>query len=100
MKKLPKHIAIIMDGNGRWAKKRGMERIMGHRNGIKAVSNTVEQAAESGIEYLTLFAFSSENWSRPKNEINILMQLLVASLPRFGSETCESLASNCRSLFV
>ena len=54
------HVAIIMDGNGRWALKRGMDRIMGHRNGIKAVSNTVEQAAESGIEYLTLFAFSSD----------------------------------------
>ncbi len=90
MKKLPKHIAIIMDGNGRWAKKRGMERIMGHRNGIKAVSNTVEQAAESGIEYLTLFAFSSENWSRPKNEINILMQLLVASLHKEFNKLTEN----------
>ena len=90
MKKLPKHIAIIMDGNGRWAKKRGMERIMGHRNGVKAVSNTVEQAAESGIEYLTLFAFSSENWSRPKNEINILMQLLVASLHKEFNKLIEN----------
>ena len=90
MKKLPKHIAIIMDGNGRWAKKRGMERIMGHRNGIKAVSNTVEHAAEVGIEYLTLFAFSSENWNRPKNEINILMRLLVASLHKEFDKIIEN----------
>lgn len=80
MENLPKHIAIIMDGNGRWAKKRGMQRILGHRNGIKAVSNTVETIAEMGIDYLTLFAFSSENWNRPKEEINLLMKLLVASL--------------------
>ena len=80
MENLPKHIAIIMDGNGRWAKKRGMQRILGHRNGIKAVSNTVETIAEMGIDYLTLFAFSSENWNRPKEEINLLMRLLVASL--------------------
>lgn len=80
MENLPKHIAIIMDGNGRWAKKRGMQRILGHRNGIKAVSNTVETIAEKGIDYLTLFAFSSENWNRPKEEINLLMRLLVASL--------------------
>ena len=90
MKKLPKHIAIIMDGNGRWALKRGMDRIMGHRNGIKAVSNTVEHAAEVGIEYLTLFAFSSENWNRPKNEINILMRLLVASLHKEFDKIIEN----------
>lgn len=90
MKKTPKHIAIIMDGNGRWAKKRGMQRILGHRNGIKAVSNTVEAAAEMGINYLTLFAFSSENWSRPKEEINLLMKLLVASL----HEEFEKLVEN------
>ncbi|MGA1029276.1 MAG: isoprenyl transferase [Flavobacteriaceae bacterium] len=90
MKKTPKHIAIIMDGNGRWAKKRGMQRILGHRNGIKAVSNTVEAAAEMGIDYLTLFAFSSENWSRPKEEINLLMKLLVASL----HEEFEKLVEN------
>jgi undecaprenyl diphosphate synthase len=80
MEKLPKHIAVIMDGNGRWAKKRGLQRILGHRNGIKAVRETVETAAELGINYLTLFAFSSENWNRPKEEINLLMKLLVASL--------------------
>ena len=79
-----------MDGNGRWALKRGMDRIMGHRNGIKAVSNTVEHAAEVGIEYLTLFAFSSENWNRPKNEINILMRLLVASLHKEFDKIIEN----------
>jgi len=80
MENLPKHIAIIMDGNGRWAKKRGLQRILGHRNGIKAVSNTVETIAEKGISFLTLFAFSSENWNRPEEEINLLMKLLVSSL--------------------
>ena len=80
MENLPKHIAIIMDGNGRWAKKRGLQRILGHRNGIKAVSSTVETVAEMGIDYLTLFAFSSENWNRPPEEVNLLMKLLVASL--------------------
>lgn len=77
---LPQHIAIIMDGNGRWAKKRGNQRIFGHRNGVVAVRETVEAAAELGIRFLTLYAFSTENWNRPLNEVNALMSLLVSSL--------------------
>ncbi len=78
--KLPQHVAIIMDGNGRWAKKHGKPRIFGHRNGVKAVRETTEAAAEIGIQYLTLYAFSTENWKRPRLEINALMQLLVETL--------------------
>jgi len=77
---LPKHIAIIMDGNGRWAKSKGKIRAFGHRNGIKAVRETVEAAAEIGIKYLTLYAFSTENWCRPKSEITALMTLLVSAI--------------------
>ena len=78
--KLPRHIAIIMDGNGRWAKQRGKMRVFGHENGVTAVRNTVEAAAELGVEYLTLYAFSTENWSRTKKEVDALMSLLVKSL--------------------
>jgi undecaprenyl diphosphate synthase len=77
---LPKHIAVIMDGNGRWAKKRGGLRIFGHQSAITAVRETVEAAAELGIEYLTLYAFSTENWSRPATEVSALMQLLVSTI--------------------
>ncbi|MDX5418733.1 MAG: isoprenyl transferase [Hymenobacteraceae bacterium] len=77
---LPKHIAVIMDGNGRWAKKRGGLRIFGHQNAITAVRETVEAAAEMGVEYLTLYAFSTENWSRPATEVSALMQLLVSTI--------------------
>ncbi len=77
---LPKHIAIIMDGNGRWAKKRGKLRVFGHESGIKAVRSTVESCAELGVDYLTLYAFSTENWNRPKLEIQTLMKLLISSL--------------------
>ncbi|MFD2248571.1 isoprenyl transferase [Pontibacter ruber] len=77
---LPKHIAVIMDGNGRWAKKRGGLRIFGHQSAITAVRETVEAAAELGVEYLTLYAFSTENWSRPAMEVSALMQLLVSSI--------------------
>ena len=80
--KLPKHIAIIMDGNGRWAKQKGKVRIFGHQNAIKAVKETVEAAAELGVNYLTLYAFSTENWNRPKYEINALMQLLVSTISK------------------
>ncbi len=73
---LPKHIAIIMDGNGRWAKQRNLPRIEGHKAGIEAVRSTVEGCAELGINYLSLFAFSSENWKRPKDEVSALMNLL------------------------
>jgi len=78
--KLPRHIAIIMDGNGRWAKRRGNERVFGHRNGVKAVREAAEASAELGIDYLTLYAFSTENWNRPRTEIDALMSLLVSTL--------------------
>ncbi len=77
---LPLHIAIIMDGNGRWAKQRGKMRIFGHENGVKSVRETVEAAAELGVKYLTLYAFSTENWKRPQPEIRALMRLLVGAL--------------------
>ena len=77
---LPKHIAIIMDGNGRWAKQRGKLRVFGHENGVKAVRETVENCAKIGVEYLTLYAFSTENWKRPRTEVQTLMRLLVSSL--------------------
>jgi undecaprenyl diphosphate synthase len=80
--KLPKHVAIIMDGNGRWAKQKGMLRIVGHENGTKSVRTTVEACAEIGIKNLTLYAFSTENWNRPKTEVNTLMKLLVKSLKK------------------
>lgn len=78
--KLPAHIAIIMDGNGRWAQQRGMKRIWGHQNGVKAVRETAEAAAEIGIQYLTLYSFSKENWNRPEEEVNALMSLLVETI--------------------
>lgn len=78
--RLPKHIAIIMDGNGRWAKQQGQQRLYGHRNGVEAVRDTVEGAAELGLEYLTLYAFSTENWNRPQPEVLGLMSLLVESI--------------------
>lgn len=80
IEKLPQHIAIIMDGNGRWAKKHGKPRVFGHKNGVKAVRETTEAAAELGVEYLTLYAFSTENWNRPKLEVGALMRLLVETL--------------------
>lgn len=79
---LPRHLAIIMDGNGRWAKQRGKLRIFGHENGVKAVRETVENSAKLGIEFLTLYAFSTENWKRPKLEVDTLMNLLVSSLKK------------------
>ncbi len=81
-KQLSKHIAIIMDGNGRWAKQKGMLRAFGHENGTKSVRQTVESCAELGIKHLTLYAFSTENWNRPKLEVDTLMKLLVSSLKK------------------
>jgi undecaprenyl diphosphate synthase len=78
--KLPRHVAIIMDGNGRWAKLQGKNRIHGHKSGVTSVREVTEAAAELGIEYLTLYAFSTENWKRPPEEIDALMSLLVATL--------------------
>ncbi|MFM9825687.1 isoprenyl transferase [Flavobacterium sp.] len=79
---LPKHLSIIMDGNGRWAKKQGFIRAIGHENGTKSVKTTIETCAKLGIEFLTLYAFSTENWNRPKLEIETLMKLLVNSLKK------------------
>lgn len=79
---IPKHIAIIMDGNGRWAKRRLLPRIEGHRRGVEAVRAAIRDCAEKGVKYLTLFAFSSENWRRPEEEVSLLMQLFVLALER------------------
>jgi undecaprenyl diphosphate synthase len=80
LQKLPRHIAIIMDGNGRWAKTHGKPRVFGHKNGVTSVRETTEAAAEIGIQYLTLYAFSTENWNRPKLEVSALMSLLVETI--------------------
>ena len=82
LSKLPKHIAIIMDGNGRWAQKQGKDRTFGHQNGVNAVREASESAAELGVKFLTLYAFSTENWNRPKYEIDALMQLLVDTIEK------------------
>lgn len=95
--KVPQHVAIIMDGNGRWAKQRGYERIFGHENGVKAVRETVEAAAEIGIKYLTLYAFSSENWNRPKYEVDALMNLLVRTI---NNETKTLNKNNIRLMAI
>lgn len=79
---IPQHVAVIMDGNGRWAKKQGLMRVRGHEKGAKAVRETVETCAELGIKNLTLYAFSTENWKRPKLEVDTLMKLLVSSLKK------------------
>lgn len=77
---LPKHVAIIMDGNGRWAKQKGKARVFGHKNGVQSVREVTEAGAELGIEYMTLYAFSAENWNRPKFEVTALMTLLVSTI--------------------
>ena len=91
--KLPKHIAIIMDGNGRWAKKKGNMRIFGHKSGVNGVKEASEACAELGIDYLTLYAFSTENWNRPKLEVTALMELLVSTI---NSETDTLIKNNIR----
>jgi undecaprenyl diphosphate synthase len=90
---IPAHVAVIMDGNGRWAKQKGGLRIFGHQSAIKAVRETVESAAEVGVRYLTLYAFSTENWSRPAHEVMALMQLLVHTIRQ---ETATLLKNNIR----
>ncbi len=80
MSRLPGHVAVIMDGNGRWAHRRGRERIFGHHEGVKAVRKTVDAAAELGVKYLTLYAFSKENWNRPDEEVSALMDLMIESI--------------------
>jgi undecaprenyl diphosphate synthase len=77
---IPRHIAIIMDGNGRWAKQKGMPRVLGHRSGVKSVREVTEAAAQIGVEFLTLYAFSTENWNRPPAEVTALMSLLVETI--------------------
>jgi len=93
---LPSHVAVIMDGNGRWAEKHGEERVFGHQNGVLAVRETVEAAAELGIKFLTLYAFSTENWSRPQEEVDALMMLLVHSI----KSEMDSLQKNKVSLGI
>ncbi|WP_299669963.1 isoprenyl transferase [uncultured Polaribacter sp.] len=82
LQRVPKHVAIIMDGNGRWAKGKGMSRVFGHRNALTAVRESVETAAQIGVEAITLYAFSTENWKRPKLEVDALMSLLINSLKK------------------
>ena len=94
---LPHHVAVIMDGNGRWARNKGKHRVQGHRNGVKSVREVTEAAAELGIDYLTLYAFSTENWNRPREEIDALMSLLVTSL---NSETKTLMKNNIRLLVI
>jgi undecaprenyl diphosphate synthase len=90
MNRLPRHVAVIMDGNGRWARRRGKERIYGHQHGVRAVRKVIEAAAEIGIDFLTLYAFSTENWGRPDDEVSALMDIMVDSL---NNET-ETLLKN------
>ena len=94
---LPRHVAIIMDGNGRWAEKKGGERIFGHRNGVESVRKVVEAAGELGVEYLTLYAFSTENWNRPRTEIDALMALLTRAIT---NETNKLNENNVRLLII
>jgi len=89
-KNLPSHLAIIMDGNGRWAKQKGLLRAIGHENGSKSVKITVETCAKLGIENLTLYAFSTENWNRPKLEVDTLMKLLISSLKKEQNSLMEN----------
>jgi undecaprenyl diphosphate synthase len=93
LRNIPLHIAIIMDGNGRWAKKKGAARVFGHSNALKAVRESVETCARLGVGYLTLFAFSTENWNRPKSEVEALMSLLVSTI---RSETKTLLENNIK----
>ena len=95
--KIPQHIAVILDGNGRWAEQHGNDRIDGHRQGVEAVRSTVEGAGEAGVSYLTLYAFSTENWNRPKAEVDALMSLLVSAIV---SETEHLNAKNVRLLAI
>ncbi len=95
--KLPSHIAIIMDGNGRWAKQRGLDRVFGHQQGVSAVRNVIEAATELGIKYLTLYAFSTENWGRPDEEVSALMGIMIQSL---NKETETLIKNNIRMMTI
>ena len=93
---IPSHIAVIMDGNGRWAKKRGLPRIAGHTEGVESVREIVEASGQLGVQYLTLYAFSTENWKRPKDEVSLLMRLLMHAL----RDETDKLPSRTMSVFV
>lgn len=95
--RMPQHIAIIMDGNGRWAKKQGLARVFGHKKGVETVHNITEAAAEIGLRYLTLYAFSTENWNRPKEEVDALMNILVDTIRK---ETPTLMKNNVRLLTI
>jgi len=95
--KLPSHIAVIMDGNGRWARQRGLDRVFGHQQGVDAVRNVIEAAAELGVRYLTLYAFSTENWGRPDEEVSALMAIMIQSL---NKETETLIKNNIRMLTI
>ncbi|MHB9056021.1 MAG: isoprenyl transferase [Paludibacteraceae bacterium] len=95
--RLPVHVAIIMDGNGRWAKERGYERVYGHQHGVISVRECTEAAAEIGVKYLTLYAFSTENWNRPKTEVDALMELLIDTIQK---ETPTLHKNNIRLLAI
>jgi len=95
--KLPSHIAVIMDGNGRWARQRGLDRVFGHQQGVNAVRNVIEAAAELGVRYLTLYAFSTENWGRPDEEVSALMAIMIQSL---NKETETLIKNNIRMLTI
>lgn len=95
--KLPRHVAIIMDGNGRWAQARGLDRSEGHVEGVKTVRRITEAASEVGIEYLTLYTFSTENWNRPKDEVDALMHLIVVAIER---ETPDLIKNNVRLTMI
>ncbi len=94
---VPRHIAIIMDGNGRWAKQHGLKRMFGHQRGVQTVHDITEAAAELGVEYLTLYAFSTENWNRPQEEVDALMSLLVDTVAK---ETPTLMKNNIRLLTI
>lgn len=101
--KVPLHVAIIMDGNGRWAKKHGKERIEGHKAGVESVRNAVKASIECGVKYLTLYAFSTENWKRPKEEVDALMELLVIAIEQevpelMKNNICLNAIGNIQSL--
>ncbi len=90
MDKIPQHVSIIMDGNGRWAKARGMERVRGHMEGVESVRACLEAAAEEGVKYLSVYAFSEENWNRPEDEVTALMELMMKAMKK----ECETFMAN------
>ena len=97
LEKLPKHVAIIMDGNGRWAREKGFTRIIGHQNGVAPIKAVAEAATELGVKYITLYAFSTENWNRPKEEVDALMELLISTIK---NETATLNKNNIRLMAI